>query len=178
MTAKDFETAVAEDLFTYLKGVGEMDEIFPEMPDIADKWEQIAKSYLPDGIREFAKYPTSSLGWMMYIGMAVAQFWDEDWTVYASINDLYVYLRDKRGYDYMDEYIRQGVLKLSGKEYQALEKLVGECASRTNNKLTRAPFEPGTPAAFHAYTAALHQLFLMGAAVQLYRLGYHSVPLA
>ena len=177
MTEKDFEKALSEDLFTYLRGLDEIDERFPEMPDISAKWDQIARSYLPDGIREFAKYPTSSLGWMMYIGMAVAQFWDEDWNVYSSINDLYVYLRDKRGYDYMDEYIRQAVLKLSGREYQALEKLVGECASRTNNKLIRAPFEPGTPVAFHAYTAALHQLFLTGAAVQLYRLGYHSVPL-
>ena len=37
----------------------------------------------------------ASLGWMMYIGMAVAKMWDEDWTAYASLPDLYTPLRDK-----------------------------------------------------------------------------------
>ena len=34
-------------------------------------------------------------------------------------------------------------------------------------------FEPGTEAAFRGYVACLHQLYLMGAAVQLRRMGYH-----
>lgn len=177
MTASEFEKQIAHDLQHYLLNNKEIDSHFPDMPDIEDKWESIAKDYLPDGIREFAKYPTSSLGWMMYLGMAIAQYWDEDWEVYASMDHIYERLRDKRGYDYMDEYIRQAVLKLSGKAYDKLEKLVGECASRTNNQLIRAPFEPGTPAAFHAYTAALHQLYLMGAAVQLKRMGYRMTEL-
>jgi hypothetical protein len=33
--------------------------------------------------------------------------------------------------------------------------------------------EPGTKEAFTAYVACLHQLYLMGAAVQLKRMGYH-----
>ena len=86
----------------------------PGYPDVEDKWEEIAKAYIPDGIREFNDFPSASLGWMMYIGMAVAKFWDAEWEIYSKIEDLYAYMRDKRGYDAMDEYIREDVLLLQG----------------------------------------------------------------
>lgn len=168
-----FENEVREDLRTYLLGRGEIDERMPEAPDIENLWEKAATSYLSDGIREFGGYPTVSLGWMMYVGMAVAQYWDTDWEVYGQLPDVYAYLRDKRGYDAMDEYVRQDVLRLEGEEYMALERLVGECASRTHSRLQHGGFEPGTPEAFRGYVACLHQLYLMGAAVQLRRMGYH-----
>lgn len=80
----------------------EVDERQPECPDVEEKWEEIAKAYIPDGIREFQDFPSASLGWMMYIGMAVAQLWN-------------------------------------------------------------------------AYVSCLHQLYLMGAAMQLKRMGYHMI---
>ena len=105
------------------------------MDQFEDKWEPIAKAYIPDGIREFQDFPSASLGWMMYIGMAVTKLWDTEWEVmeqreqsdacinsaesrqnsterqiYSNLDDLYAYLRDKRGYDSMDEYIREEVL--------------------------------------------------------------------
>lgn len=177
MNATEFEQEVRTDLHQYLRAQGELDERMPDAPDIEEKWETIARAYLPDGIREFAQYPTTSLGWMMYIGMAVAQYWDEDWEVYGQVDDLYARLRDKRGYDHMDEYIRQGVLSLHGKAFDQMERLVAECASRTNSRLRRAPFEPGTKAAFDAYIACLRQLYVMGAAVWLKRMGYHMEEL-
>lgn len=109
----------------------------------------------------------------MYIGMAVAKMWDDEWEIYSKVDDLYAYMRDKRGFDSMDEYIREEVLLLSGADYVALEKLVGECASRVYNALRRQNIEPGTREAFNAYVSCLHQLYLMGAAVQLKRMGYH-----
>ena len=86
-------------------------------------------------------------------------------------------MRDKRGYDAMDEYVREEVLLLKGADYTVLEKLVGECASRIYNALLRQNIEPGTKEAFNAYVASLHQLYLMGAAVQLKRLGYHMTKM-
>ena len=93
-----------QDLTQYLLSRGLIDEILPTTPDIADKWQQIAEAYLPDGIREFALYPTAALGWMMYIGMAIAKYWDEDWELYNKVDNLYLYLRDRIDYDHMDEY--------------------------------------------------------------------------
>ena len=154
-----------------------VDERMPECPDVEEKWEEIAKAYIPDGIREFQDYPSASLGWMMYIGMAVAKMWDTEWEIYSKIEDLYVYMRDKRGYDAMDEYIREEVLLLQGVDYTVLEKVTGECASRVYNALMHQRLEPGTKEAFNGYIACLHQLYLMGAAMQLKRMGYHMTKM-
>lgn len=166
------EDLIQADLHHYLQAMGEVDERMPDAPDLHEKWQETAEAYLPDGMREFAQYPTVSLGWMMYTGMAMAQMWDADWDTAAKMSSIYTHLRDQRGYDCMDEYIRQEVLGLQGTEYDALERLVAECASRTNNLLMHQPLQPGTKEAFEAYVSALHQMFLMGIAVQLKRLGY------
>ena len=182
-----FEIHLQNDLHQFLLGMHEVDERLPEptvdgrresqCPDVEEKWEEIAKAYIPDGIREFNDFPSASLGWMMYIGMAVAKFWDLEWEIYSNIEDLYVFMRDKRGYDSMDEYIREEVLLLSGVDYTVLEKLVGECASRVYNALRHQNIEPGTKDAFNAYVACLHQLYLFGAAMQLKRMGYRMTKM-
>ena len=174
---QQFEDKLREDLHQYLLTMKEVDERQPDCPDVENKWEEIARSYLPDGIREFKDYPTSSLGWMMYIGMAVAAYWDTQWDVYADMTDIYTYMRDKRGYDALDEYVREEVLQLTGAEYDALERLVGECASRIYNALWRQNFEPGTKTAFDGYVACLHQMYLAGVAMQLRRMGYRMVKM-
>lgn len=168
-----FEKLVQDDLHGYLKMMGEMDAMLPEAEDISGKWESIASHYLEDGIREFANYPMAALGWMMYVGMAVGQFWDGDWRYYDSLENIYDTLRAPRGYDAMDEYIMDEVLQLDQKQQDGLQNLVGECAARTLSNLHRQHIEPSTPEAYRAFVAALHQLYLMGAFVQLHRLGYH-----
>ena len=175
---EQFEEKLHEDLHQFLLSMKEVDERLPECPDVEGKWEEIAKAYLPDGIREFQEYPSASLGWMMYVGMAVARYWDSEWEIYSKLPDLYAYIRDKRGYDSMDEYIREEVLLLSGADYTAIEKTVGECASRVYNALMRQRLEPGTKEAFNGYVACLHQLYLMGAAIQLKRMGYHMTKMS
>ena len=59
-------------------------------------------------------------------------------------------MRDKRGYDSMDEYIREEVLLLQGIDYTVLEKVTGECASRVYNALMHQQLEPGTKEAFNS----------------------------
>jgi len=171
------EETLRKDLHQFLLSMKEVDEQLPECPDVEDKWEDIAKAYIPDGIREFQSFPLASLGWMMYIGMAVAKLWDTEWEIYSKIEDLYAYMRDKRGYDSMDEYIREEVLLLRGVDYTVLERVTGECASRVYNTLMHQHIEPGTREAFNGYVASLHQLYLMGVAAQLKRMGYHMVKM-
>ena len=74
----EFEDKLHEDLHQFLLSMKKVDERLPECPDVEDKWEPIAKAYIPDGIREFQDFPSASLGWMMYIGMAVAKLWDTE----------------------------------------------------------------------------------------------------
>ncbi|MBP5375058.1 MAG: hypothetical protein J6Y38_01845 [Bacteroidaceae bacterium] len=172
-----FEKQIHEDLCQFLLSMKEVDERIPECLDVEGKWESIAQAYIPDGIKEFQEFPTASFGWMMYIGMAVAKMWDTEWETFSKMEDLYTYMRDKRGYDAMDEYIREEVLMLTGVDYTVLEKLVGECASRVYNALRHQHIEPGTKDAFNGFVACLHQLYLMGAAMQLKRMGYHMTKI-
>ena len=72
------EEKIRQDLYQYLLSRGKIDERMPECPDLEDKWPELAQAYLPDGIREFNAYPTVSLGWVMFIGMAMATYWDKD----------------------------------------------------------------------------------------------------
>ena len=97
---ENFEEQLRKDLHQFLLNMQEVDERMPECPDVEEKWEEIAKAYIPDGIKEFNDFPSASLGWMMYIGMAVAKMWDTEWEI---LEDLYAYMRDKRGYDAMDD---------------------------------------------------------------------------
>ena len=172
-----FEERLRKDLHQYLLSMKEVDERLPVCPDVEEKWEAIAQAYLPDGIREFNAYPTASLGWMMYLGMAVAKYWDTEWEIYSKLSDIYAYIRDKRGYDSMDEYIREEVLLLKGDDYIATDRLVGECASRVHNALMHQQIEPGTKEAFYAYVTCLHQLYLFGIAIQLNRMSYHMTKM-
>ena len=174
---ESFENQLHQDLYQFLLSIKRIDEQLPECPDVEKMWEPIAKAYIHDGIKEFNDFPSASLGWMMYIGMAVAKFWDEDWETYSNMDDLYVYMKAKRGYDAMDEYIREDVLLLDGADYDVLETLVGECASRVYNALQHQFIEPGTKDAFNAYVSCLHQLYLFGAAMQLNQMGYHMTKM-
>ena len=109
----------------------------------------------------------------MFIGMATAKFWDKDWDKYNAVPDLYNQIRNQRGYDCLDEYILEDVLHMKANASDKLSQLVAECASRTYNNLCHAHIEPGTREAFDSYIVCLHQLYLMGAAIQLKRMGYH-----
>ena len=172
---EQFATALLNDLQRFLLERGKVDERLPECPDVEDKWPAIAEAYLPDGIREFADYPVASLGWMMFIAMAVTKFWDQDWERYSQVEDLYLMLRDKRGYDHLDEYILDEVLDLHGDAAEALQTLVGDCAERVKRALFARDIEPGTVEAFKAYVVCLQTMYQMGMAIQLKAMGYHMV---
>lgn len=168
----NFEETVRKDLHAYLHRTGLTDERMPETDDIGSIWQGIATAYLPDGVREYAGYPCVSLGWAMYIGMAVAAFWDSDWESYRNNPDIYAELKAARGFDRMDEYIREEILGLKDGEYDRVEMIVGECAARTDSILHHSGIEAGSKEAFNAYLACLHQMYLAGAAFQLSRMGY------
>ncbi len=70
---ENFEEQLRNDLQQFLLSMKEVDERMPECPDVEDKWEEIAKAYIPDGIREFQDFPSASLGWMLYLFGAAMQ---------------------------------------------------------------------------------------------------------
>lgn len=174
-----FEDRLKQILLQYLRQENVVGERFPICPDVEDKWQELLQAYLPDGVREFNEYPMVSLGWVMFIGMAMAKFWDEDWEVYGALNTLSLYegLRNKRGFDEMDEYILEDVLKLDEEGCKKMTETVSECASITNTLLRKEDVEPGTKEALQAYLDSIHQMYLMGMAVQLNAMGYKMLGL-
>ncbi len=174
-----FEKQVKEDLHKYLVSVGKVDRILPETPDIEEMFPAVLDAYIPDGVREFQDYPVVSLGWMMFIGMAIAKFWDVDWEKFSAMGGGKIYegLRDEKGYDNLDDNILKEQLGYDDKEAEEVSKIVGECAARTLSALQHGNFEPGTAAAANAYLGALKALYLMGAAYELNMLGYHMTPM-
>ena len=68
----NFEETLHNDLLKYLQAKDEINHRMPECPDIEELWPKIGEAYLQDGVREFQNYPVVSLGWMMYVGMALA----------------------------------------------------------------------------------------------------------
>lgn len=172
---ENFAVTLLDDLHRYLVKRDAVDERLPECPDVEGKWPAIAEAYLPDGAREFSNYPVASLGWMMFIAMAVTKFWDQDWERYDKVEDLYLMLRDKRGFDNLDEYILDEVLDLHGDDAEQMQTLVGDTAERAKRTLYRQDVEPGTVDAFKAYVACLQCMYQLGMAVQLKAMGYHMV---
>ena len=106
------EEIIKNDLYQYLTSKDLVDQHLPEAPDLEQLWAKVGESYLPDALREFNKYPTVSLGWIMFVGMALAKYWDEDWELYGKVEDHYKYLRDRIDFDHMDDYICEKVLLL------------------------------------------------------------------
>ena len=72
MHEQAFEQNLGRDLHQYLASKKLLDARMPECPDVEDQWEYIVKAYIPDGVREFNAYQVASLGWIIYIGMAMA----------------------------------------------------------------------------------------------------------
>ena len=176
MDTKAFEEKVRKDLIEFLQKKEALDSHVPECPDVEEKWPEIARAYMPDGVKEFQQYPVTSLGWMMFIGMAMAYYWDTDWEANANRKDFYEKLREEQGYDNLDETVVNKLLGYEGEAAEKLLELVAECASRVYGILTHEHIEPGTDTALGCYIACLHQLYLAGMAMELNALGYHMTP--
>lgn len=174
---ENFEDKLKTTLLQYLRQENLIGERFPICPDVEEKWEEMIRAYLTDGVREFNEYPMVSLGWPMFLGMAIAKYWDVDWEKYKDMTFLYEYIRDKRGYDNMDEYILEEILLLDEDNCKKITDIVAECASITNNMLRHENIEPGTKEAFQAYMQCLNQMYLMGMALQLNIMGYKMLGL-
>ncbi len=167
-----YEERMMHDLLKRLSEKGLLDNRVMLSDDITDVWTAVAPDYVADSVKEITKYPDVALGWAMYLGMAVAHFWDEDWMKYAAMDNIYLYLRDKRGYDYMDEVVRGEVLGLAGSAFDEMEETVRSCAAYAQSMIRHENIEPQSPMAFHVYARSIRVLYKLGAAMELKTLGY------
>ena len=147
-----------------------------ETDDLTELFPELTQAYLGDAVPDFEQYPLVSLGWIAFVGMAMAALWDSDWEQYGAIpaGELYQQIRDARGWDELDEYVLEEAIGLrkesdEAKRYTAFLRRATEQAY---SALMHERAEPSTPLAFQLYGRTLYALYRLGIALGLNLLGY------
>ena len=140
--------------------------------DVTEHWNVLAPEYVADAVGQIADYPTVSVAWAGYLGLAVAHGWDANWEV--CVRTAYKQYYGAQGFDDMDEHIVQHVLglELESKDAKDLEVIIRSCAQMAVTLIRREQIEPQSPMAFHVFARAIKVMYRIGAALELKRLGY------
>lgn len=142
--------------------------------DLDSVWNDIAPYYMQDAVPNIPQYPTVSLAWAGYIGMALADIWDKDWSRVQSSDSVYNMLSSPRGFDRMDEYIVEEILGMPSESSGAksIEHLMLSISRAALDAIRHEQVEPQSELAFHVYARSVRAVFRIGASCQLYLLGY------
>lgn len=140
--------------------------------DIEDYWHSIAPEYMADAVPQVAQYPTVSVAWACYLGMAVAHGWDTDWDITSKLP--YSFYYGCCGFDDMDERITGEILgfDVGGTDCSRLENHVRTLATAAVSAIRHEQIPPQSETAFHVFAATCSVLYKIGASMELKRLGY------
>lgn len=140
--------------------------------DIDLKWKEIAPEYMADSVRELNDYPSVAIAWAAYVGMAIAELWDRDWSAGQALP--YSQLHGKQGFDDMDENILTTVLgiELGSAEATEIEDTLRSCATLAISLIRREEIEAQTTSAFYVFSRTARVMFRIGASIRLHQLGY------
>ena len=167
-----FEEKIQNELLRLCTSRGMLSGTLLATDDVTDRWDALASEYVADAVGQIADYPTVSVAWAGYLGLAVAHGWDTNWE--ACVRTDYKQFYGEQGFDDMDEHIVQHVLGLSleSKVAKDLESMIRSCAQMAVTLIRREQIEPQSPMAFHVFARAIKVMYRIGAALELKRLGY------
>lgn len=167
-----FQTRLETELLKICTQEGMLEGVLLRSDDIDGKWKDYAPDYIADGVKEIAAYPTVSVGWAAYIGLAVACWWNRDWTKLK--DQPYSAFQGSQGFDNLDDHILVDILGLllDGNEARKITSIIQTCAQTTVSFIRQEKAEPQSPRAFYLYARAIQVMFSIGAAIELHRLGY------
>lgn len=146
-----------------------------EVEDLNNCWKRYAPEYMADAVPEIAHYPTVAIAWAAFFGMATAELWDEKWEETKDISNLYETIRDPRGFDAMDDYILEDILKLlpqNPTRASELVKIIQDCAEIALGLIRKEGIEPQSREAFYMFAKTTEIMFKLGVTIELYFLGY------
>lgn len=168
----EFEHGLLRDMLRLCTSDGMLDGNLLQSEDIDGKWDEIAPEYLADVLRQMNEYPEVSFGWAGYIGMAVAEWWDQDWE--KNSRNGYTVLYGKRGFDDMDDHIVEDILGYTrgSLETKALAGIMFSCARMAMDRIRHEQVESQTEKAFHVIARSMRTMFRVGASMRLFKLGY------
>lgn len=168
-----FENKLQGELIKLCTSYGMLEGTLLSTDDINELWHSnLAPEYVADAVTQIHDYPTVSVAWTAYLGMAVAYGWDKDWEKCKTAEYKSYYGND--GFDDMDEHIIRDIigLPLESDEAKNIEMMIRRMAQTTVNLIRHEQIEPQSPMAFHVFARAVKVMFRIGAALQLKRLGY------
>ena len=174
-----YENNLLQEMLRVCTSLGMLDGELLNSEDIDQKWKEWAPEYIAEALPEVNSYPEFAIACAGYAGMAVAQWWDQDWGRHHS--ESYESLHGPRGFDDMDEHIVQKILGLSLDSTDAKQSvnILLCCAQKGVDFIRHEQIEAQTVKAFHIFARTVKVMFRIGAALQLRRLGYkfHKVDL-
>ena len=167
-----FESKLTDELLRLCTSYKMLEGTLLATDDIDERWNTLAPEYIADAVKEINDYPTVSVAWAAYLGLATAWGWDSDWTEFSQRE--YKSFYGEQGFDDMDEHILQNIIgiELQSKEAEDLEAMIRRCAQTAVNIIRHEQVEPQSPTAFYIFTRAAKVMFRIGAAIELKRLGY------
>lgn len=167
-----FEEGLVKSLLKYSSDLKALEGKLLESEDINEYWQKIEANYVADAVGQIAEYPTVSVAWASYLGMAVAYCWDVDWQKYSKVE--YEAFYGTEGFDNMDDHIVADILgePLTSAEAQSRVRLVQSLAQHTVNAIRHEQIEPQSKMAFYVFARACKTMFRIGAAIELNKLGY------
>ncbi len=168
----DFEQKLTTELLRRCSSLGLLDGKLLETDDINGRWKELAPEYIADAVTQIRDYPTVSVAWAAYLGMAVANHWDADWETHA--HSPYQSYYGAQGFDDMDEHIVYDLLGITQESPEAdkLESAIRLCGETAVSMIRHEQIAPQSPEAFHIFARACKAMFRIGAALELRRLGY------
>ena len=167
-----FESKLEQELLRLCTNYNVLEGKLLATEDIDEHWNNLAPEYMADAVEQISEYPTVSVAWAAYLGMAVAYGWDVDWNTISRAG--YKSFYGEQGFDDMDEHIVRDILllPLDSDDARHIEEMIRRCAQTTVDLIRREQIEPQSPTAFHVFARAVKSMYRIGAAIQLKRMGY------
>lgn len=168
----DFEQRLLEELAGICPECASADGMLLGSDDIDEKWKEMGPEYMAEAVTQLNDYPEAALGWAAYVGLAVAGWWDGDWS--ANRLRSYTSLHGSRGFDDMDEHIIRDILglPLKGEEALKFEKQFQAISYGTISFIRHEGTEAQTTKAYYTFAHAVNVIFRIGVSLGLKRLGY------
>lgn len=167
------EEKMQDELLRLCTQRGALKGVLLSTEDIDEQWKILAPEYMADAVPQIAQYPTVSVAWAAYLGLAVAYGWDADWETFLKMPYRSYY--GEQGFDDMDEHIVRDLLRvpLDSRTAKDMEETIRQCGEKAVALIRFEQVPPQSEMAFHVFTRACKTMFRIGAAIQLKRMGYN-----
>lgn len=168
-----FEEKMQDDLLRLATSRSMLKGVLLATEDIDEQWNILAPEYMGDAVPQIAHYPTVSVAWAAYLGMAIAYGWDADWETFLKMP--YQSYYGEQGFDDMDEHIVRDLLRipLDSRTAKELEETIRQCGEKAVDLIRYEQIPPQSEMAFHVFARACKAMYKIGAAIQLKRMGYN-----